>query len=234
MNCISCNKEHSEKFCPNCGEKATIKKITFSSIITDTISSIINMDKGFLYNIKNLTLEPKKFISEYINGKRKGIQNPFSFLILLTSILIFLETTLNISGTYIPNTPKTDLDIKFHSLGYSVGKFIKIYFKYFWLLTIFPLGISNKLIFGKYNYAEHITISSFIIGLATFFGLISNIIFEIPMVFNPITYIVVLWLIYKTFKNNNYKLENLLLTFSSFMIFIIQLFIIIVLISVIS
>lgn len=88
MICISCNKQHNEKFCPNCGEKAAVKKITFKSIIEDIFLTVTNMDKGFLFNLKNLSLKPRPFISSYIRGKRKGIFNPMSFLII--SITIYL------------------------------------------------------------------------------------------------------------------------------------------------
>ena len=78
MICVSCNNEHNDKYCPNCGEKNGIKKITLASIIEDTFSSVTNMDRGFLYNIKALILKPQKLITDYILGKRRGILNPIS------------------------------------------------------------------------------------------------------------------------------------------------------------
>ena len=60
MNCVSCHNVHDEKYYPNCGEKSGIQRITLRSMIEDTFSSITNMDRGFLYNLKTLTLNPKK------------------------------------------------------------------------------------------------------------------------------------------------------------------------------
>ena len=54
MICLSCDNDHNENFCPDCGEKSGVKKITFSSTIEDALSGLINMDRGFLFNLKSL------------------------------------------------------------------------------------------------------------------------------------------------------------------------------------
>ena len=85
MICISCHTEHNENFCPNCGERAGVKKITFRSTIEDAFSTLTNMDKGFLFNIKALVINPQKLTTDYLIGKRRGILNPISFLIISIS-----------------------------------------------------------------------------------------------------------------------------------------------------
>ncbi len=59
MICIACENEHQENFCPNCGERAGIPKITFKSMFVEAFKTVTNMDKGFLLNLKYLTLHPK-------------------------------------------------------------------------------------------------------------------------------------------------------------------------------
>lgn len=51
MNCISCNHEHDENFCSNCGEKKNIDKITFTSMINFAFLSVANINKVFLFNL---------------------------------------------------------------------------------------------------------------------------------------------------------------------------------------
>ena len=72
MICVSCTNEHQENFCPNCGERAGIPRITFKTISEDIFSTLTNMDKGFLFNIKALFLHPRKITIDYVLGKRKG------------------------------------------------------------------------------------------------------------------------------------------------------------------
>ncbi len=232
MICVSCNKEHSEKFCPNCGEKSGIKKITLTSLTEDTISSVTDMDRGFFFNLKTLIFKPQKITADYIRGKRKGILNPISFLIFSITIYLIVITILKnpIEPIEIKSVPKST----FEKMGNVLGKFIRVNLKFFWILTIIPLGLSLKLIFKKYNYLEHLAISSFVIGQATLVAIISYIFFRFPLIFDPVVYFVILWLIYKIFKNNNDKSESFILSLAVLILFIIQLFLMIAMIGIVK
>jgi len=231
MICISCNNEHNEKFCPNCGEKSEVKKITLTSIIEEAFSTITNMDKGFLYNIKSLFKNPKEFTADYISGKRKGILNPISFLIISISIYLIIETFFKVPVEVDEPVVHSVIYSKGYLIGQSAGEFIYSYSKYFFMFLIFPLANSTKLVFQKYNYMEHIVISSFIIGLATLISIITFLFFKPPLVFNPILYIILFYLIYKIFKNQGEF--NYLLTLVSLFLFIFQISIIILTVGIV-
>lgn len=224
MNCISCNFEHNEKYCPNCGERKETKKITLSSIVEDSFSSVTNMDKGFLFNIKALFLNPRKITIDYVLGKRKRIFNPISFLILSITIYIIVITFFKVPKELAQENNITKSQLK--KVGNYVGLFIRTYLKYFWILCIIPLGISLKLFFRKYNFTEHLAISSFIIGQATLIGILSYLVFRFPLIFDPVVYLTILWLVYKIFKNNNNRIEAILISTTVLILFIIQLIII--------
>lgn len=222
MTCISCRTEHNEKFCPNCGEKSGVKPITFATMTEAAFNSFTNMDKGFLFNVKQLIRNPRKLITEYINGKRKGVLNPISFLIICVSVYLVIDSLIKVP------VDKNETESQAYSVGYAAGEFLKDYFKYFWILSIFWLGISTKLIFRKYNYAEHLTISSFIIGLSTLVGISIFIFTKIPLLFNPIVYISILWMLYRVFKKDSYKLSSLFESLAAVVLFFLQLFLIII------
>ena len=232
MNCTSCNYEHKENYCPNCGEKKGIKKITLASIIDDAFSSITDMDKGFLFNIKTLILKPQELTADYIRGKRKGILNPVSFLIFCVTLYLIVITFFKVPKEL--NVINYDPESPLYKLGSEVGKFVFTNLKYFWILTVIPLGLSLKLAFKKFNYLEHLAISSFVIGQATLVGVISYMLFKMPLVFDPIVYFTIFWLIYKIYKKNNAKIESLVLSFAILILFIIQLIIIISIIGIIK
>jgi len=101
MICITCEEEHSEKFCPNCGERSGVKKITLTSILEDAFSTITNMDKGFLFNIKNLVINPRKTTTDYIFGKRRGILNPIAFLIMSITIYLVIESFVGLGKAQV-------------------------------------------------------------------------------------------------------------------------------------
>ena len=235
MICISCGHENDEKFCPNCGEKRDTPKITFASTITSTIATITNMDKGFLYNLKNLTLNPKHTIEEYLKGKRKRIFNPISFLIIAITAYLVLESFFSIASIASEkqvNAVKGTLPYRIGSTG---AAFIYNNFKFFWIFTVIPLSLITKLFFRRYNFAEHITINSFILGhLTLIVGSISFLIFRIPLIFNPFIFIALTWYIYRVFHQKNDKTGSFITAFASVLFFIITLFAIIVILGLIN
>jgi hypothetical protein len=227
MICISCKTEYVSNFCPNCGEKAGIKKLTFNSIIENTFSTITNMDKGFLYNVKMLLVNPKKFTIDYILGKRKGILNPISFLIISISFYLILEVIFKLPNAQIENADRSTFSEMGYKIGAAASTIINEYFKYFWIFTILLLANATKISFGKYSYIEHIAISSFIIGQATLFGIIAFLIFKITLFLNPILYLSIVILTYVIFNQGKNRFDSLLLSFLVMILFIIQLFLVI-------
>lgn len=225
MICVTCGHEHNEKFCPKCGEKGEVKKLTFGLITETSISSITEMDKGFLFNLKTLFLKPGEITRDYIRGKRKGIQNPISYMVFSVSIYLIVITLLkrNVDIDDVNNFGNPDAV----ALGVEVGEFIRAYLKYFWMLTIFPLAASLRFIYKKYNFVEHLAVSSFIIAQSTLVALVGYLIFRFPLIFDPIVYASILFFIYRIFKDKEPTFESFLLSFSVMVIFIIQLVIII-------
>ncbi len=232
MICISCNNEHEEKFCPNCGEKNGVKKITLPSIMEDTFISVTDMDKGFLYNLKSLVLNPKRITSDYINGKRKGILNPVSFLILSITFYIVMITFFKMPRPL--GDKEVILGTTYGKFGYVIGKFITTNLKFFWILSIIPLATSIQLIFKKYNLIENLAISSFIMGLAILASGIGYLFFRIPIIFDPVLYLVIMWLVYKVFNEPKNRSEVFILAASVLFLFILHLALIMTIIGMIG
>ncbi|SNR16938.1 DUF3667 domain-containing protein [Tenacibaculum jejuense] len=220
MICISCGHDHNEKFCPNCGEKRDVQKITFQSLLKTSIHGMIEMDKGFLLNVKELFLSPKTIIEEYIQGRRKGIFNPLSYLIIITTAFIILETYLKGNGG-IKVSPLIEQN-HLYSLSYKTGAFIRKYLKFFWVLCIFPYAFFNRLFLKKYNFWEHLAIAAFSFGQASLIGLITFILFRITLLLNPFVYLTLFLLNYSIFYDKKNKTESILLLITSMLFYLIS------------
>ncbi|WP_179345110.1 DUF3667 domain-containing protein [Winogradskyella ursingii] len=227
MTCISCSHIHNEKYCPNCGEYSGTKKITINSIIEGAFSTVTNMDKGFLFNLKALFLDPRIIIDQFVKGKRKGILNPISYLIISITIYLIVITVFKEAPKELADT---NIEVKSagEKIGNAIGYFIRKYIKYFWILSVIPLGLSLRIIYKKYNFLEHVAVSSFVIGHATLIGVISHLIFKFPLILDPIVYIAITWMIYRVFKYERSSIESVLLAIVALLLFIIQLVVIIV------
>lgn len=221
MKCISCKSDHEFAYCPFCGEKAGVKKITFSSIAADSFSSFTAMDKGFLFNFKMLIIKPKTLVNDYLGGKRKGIFNPVSFLILSVSLYLILEGLLEPPKITRqgPKLPEAYLG----QVAVTGGYYLHQYFKYFWVIAILLLSFSTRLLFGKYNFTEHLAINAFILGQATIIGLLSYLFIRIGLVFNPLVYLVIFALNFSIFLSNKEYFEGFFKSLLVLVFFILQL-----------
>jgi len=222
MNCISCGAEHSSKYCPECGEKGNVVPITFGSILGSVLSTISNMDRGFLYNVKHLTLRPQRFIDEYLNGRRKGIFNPISFLIIVVTLYLIWDATHRQPERNISNDPSLE---EATEIGLRTAMFILTYFKYFWMLSVVWIGLATKLLFGRLNLAEHFVIAAFIMGYATLAVLLVSFFKPMAILYNPVTYLVMMVMLFRVFKRENVSVVvGLLKTVLVMLLFGIQLF----------
>lgn len=57
MNCKNCNTIINSKFCPDCGQPASLKRIDGKYIIHE-IEHVVHFERGILYTIRELTINP--------------------------------------------------------------------------------------------------------------------------------------------------------------------------------
>ncbi len=87
MHCKNCNQPVENKFCSYCGQKTSVRKIDSTYIFKEVPNSILQMDHGFFFTVKELFTRPGHAIRNFIQGKRKPYYKPFPFLLVTTGIL---------------------------------------------------------------------------------------------------------------------------------------------------
>lgn len=92
MKCHNCQYNYSEKYCPNCGQRAVAnRRLQFSDIISDFFDNAFNIHKGLLFTFWNLIKQPGNVGSAYISGQRKKYTNPVRFLIIAIALQAFVD-----------------------------------------------------------------------------------------------------------------------------------------------
>src|SRR5258706_5424486 len=94
--CKNCGHEFDLKFCSNCGQKASVKRIDFKTITNDLPNAILNIDRGFLFNVIELSKRPGYAIKDYLEGKRKSFYHPLSYLFIMTAAMLVAMTILKV------------------------------------------------------------------------------------------------------------------------------------------
>lgn len=96
VECTNCGHplDVSDKYCPNCSQANSTKKLSLKDFIEEFFASLISYDSKLLKTLSALLTKPGKITRDYIEGKRVSYTNPFRFLLSL-SIIYFLLLNFN-------------------------------------------------------------------------------------------------------------------------------------------
>ncbi|MEM9000752.1 MAG: DUF3667 domain-containing protein [Bacteroidota bacterium] len=99
--CLNCGHllDISDKYCPNCSQANSTKKLVLKDFFDEFFSNLINYDSKLLKTLYSLLIKPGTITKDYINGKRISYTNPFRFLLSL-AFLYFLMFTYNNSSSF--------------------------------------------------------------------------------------------------------------------------------------
>ncbi|MET1257705.1 DUF3667 domain-containing protein [Flagellimonas sp. DF-77] len=92
--CTNCGHiiDVSDKYCPNCSQANSTKRLVLKDFFDEFASSLINYDSKLFKTLYALLLKPGTITKDYIRGKRISYTNPFRFLFSL-AFLYFLMVT---------------------------------------------------------------------------------------------------------------------------------------------
>ncbi|KPM30307.1 Hypothetical protein I595_3603 [Croceitalea dokdonensis DOKDO 023] len=82
--------DKSDKYCPNCSQANSTKKLTLKDFFDEFLSSLVNYDSKLLNTLFTMLRKPGTITKDYINGKRMSYTNPFRFLLSLAFIYLLL------------------------------------------------------------------------------------------------------------------------------------------------
>jgi len=96
VDCLNCGHplQLSDKFCPNCSQANSTKKLTLLDFFEEFLANYLSYDSKLWRTLAALLLKPGKITKEYISGRRLSYTNPFRFLLSL-AIIYFLIISFN-------------------------------------------------------------------------------------------------------------------------------------------
>jgi Protein of unknown function (DUF3667) len=165
-NCKHCNSLINGKFCSDCGQAATLKRID-GHYVKHEIEHLIHFEKGIFYTIKELLIRPGQSVKSFIHDDRNRLVKPIIFVIVASLIYTVTLNFFKIKDNYISasgneGTPMTNAIFGWLNshLGYAniiIGIFVA-----FWV----------KLFFKKYNYNffEILILMCFVMGMGILIG----------------------------------------------------------------
>lgn len=180
MICANCNGTVDTNFCPTCGQKNGLHRITIGHVVHEGIHSITHADKGFLLLAKELITRPGLVAKEYIAGKRKRYFNPLSFLVISSAVFAYFGTITGFmdritsaggaraGGARAGASRPSDEWLEVFKIASQSGKWLTLLF----IAPLFALLTWLFFVKKKYNYAENFVLQSFIFGEAALLKLL--------------------------------------------------------------
>ncbi|SOD92739.1 DUF3667 domain-containing protein [Spirosoma fluviale] len=177
MNCKNCNAEVNSRFCPDCGQPTSLKRIDGHYILHE-IEHVLHFERGILYTIRELVVNPGQNIRNYFSENRSRLIKPIIFIIitsliysLITSFFHIEEGYVKFEGEEIKSTTPVRIFkwIQAH-YGYAniiIGLFITLWLKLFFrnssynmfellILLCFVMGV-GMLIFALFSLLQGLT-----------------------------------------------------------------------------
>jgi Protein of unknown function (DUF3667) len=199
-NCTNCNAIIIEKYCPNCGQAAEMKRISWH-YLQHEFMHLFHLEKGFIYTVKQLVTKPGESIRVFLKKNRNRLIKPIPFLVFTSLIYTLVgsffdatavnnsigEITIDNSNSYLPkimNWFQAHYAYANIAVGFFIAYFIKIFFKKY-----------------NYNYFEIMTMLCYVLGinmlfmaiLVVFYSTLNVIVFRI--LFSLFVYGYSLWAI---------------------------------------
>lgn len=175
--CQNCNREITENFCGNCGQKK-FKRIDRKYISDELQYTVVHWNKGLLYSIKKLIKNPGKTARTFVEGDRVNHYKPISLVFVLSGLGAFLS--FKVLG--LGNIMKEQLATNKAMSASFLNDYLSFWSNYspFIMLAFIPImALFTKLIFRKWghNYYEHIVMNAY--GLSCYSALSMIVIYPI-------------------------------------------------------
>jgi hypothetical protein len=146
-NCKNCNTEITGKFCPDCGQPATLKRID-KHHISHEIQHLLHFEKGVFYTVKELLARPGSSIKEFIHDNRTRHMKPVAFLILTSLLYTLIAHLFHADRIY---SEEDKLLMEKSSIGH-IHHWVQTHYGYANIIMGIFIALCVKLFFRKYPY----------------------------------------------------------------------------------
>lgn len=91
--CASCDRAITgtdQKFCPACGQPTPAHRIDWHFLGHELEHSVLHMDRGILFSLKELMLRPGYLIRDYLDGRRANQVKPLLLIMITAALVVFM------------------------------------------------------------------------------------------------------------------------------------------------
>ncbi len=170
MICKNCEQNFEGNFCNNCGQNSNVQKINFNYLVDEISNSVLQVNRGILFTIKELLIRPGHSIRGFLEGKRKQHFKPLAFVLLISTVYVLVMYVMD-KNTFLGDSISGAL-AAISEKGIEASTTLKILnwlannhaYTTLLLLPIYSFASYLAFIKTKYNYFEHLILNFYIVG----------------------------------------------------------------------
>ena len=172
--CKNCGTALQGHYCHQCGQHARVRRIDASYFVSEISETILQVNRGFFYSIKELFIRPGTTIRTFLEGQRKPHFRPMALVLTLSAAYAFLThlaggfTHLSdaLSGFVEGINNYEETSVIPSTISHRLN-WIENNHAWLTLLSIPLYAFITRWVFGKYNYLEHIVIQTLLTAQST-------------------------------------------------------------------
>ena len=172
--CKNWQTEMRGNYCSNCGRAKALKRIDKNYILHE-IGSVLNLDRGIFYSIRELLIRPDQNIREFLLEDRNRLVKPILFIIISSLVYTLTNQLFHFDNGYVNYNGSENLAtstiFKWVQEHYGYSNIIMGVFVAFWVAIFFKKY--------QYNFFEILILICFVMGIGmlvfSLFGIIEGI-----------------------------------------------------------
>lgn len=188
MHCLNCNTTLQGAYCHSCGQKGSIHRLSLRHFVAhDLVHGLWHIEGSLPRTLLNVIRWPGRAAVAYIGGRRAGHFNLITLMLVLIGLNFFVNAalypkgkTVRVSNVEIRSIPFEDTvasssaDKDMHPEAGTaptraparLRQWVRDNGKWIILGTVPVLSLASVIVFRRprYNYAEHLLISSFFLA----------------------------------------------------------------------
>lgn len=175
INCALAVAGPGQKFCPGCGQPTPAHRIDWHFLGHELEHSVLHMDRGILYSLRQLMLRPGRLMRDYIDGRRGNHVKPLLLIMVSAAAVVLLNrffaggmlmdagTPVGAAGSLEPGLTASAAAARYIIASQTVAGWVDAHFAAF-TLALLPLEAwVLRLVFGRYgrlNYPEWLVVTA--------------------------------------------------------------------------
>lgn len=184
-HCVNCDHAlaSSYQFCPACGQKSYVHRLTMHDILHDAVHYFVHVDRGFFQLLRALARKTGTVAREYVSGKRRKYFSPLNFFLIAAAVYVFAQTIYSHpapaagaedwrkSVEKIPAPAVRQYVTRMYERRDIITRLTSKYSNIIYMVAVPFLTFIVWLFYlkGRYNYTEHLIASMYITGFCALF-----------------------------------------------------------------